>query len=170
MLYDLTVVQFSKMLRNLQTMLEKADSFAHAKKFDVGILLHARLAPDQHPLIFQIQFACDLAQAAVARLTGNASSFIFPENNETTLPHIQARIQSALDYLSRFTPQDFVDAQNREIRVERWQGRYLTGLDYGIQFVTPGFYFHITLAYEILRHNGVELGKKDFLNNLPFKD
>ena len=169
MLYDLTVVQFTKMLHNLQVMLEKADSFAQSKKFDVGILLHARLAPDQHPLIFQIQFACDLAQVAVARLTGKKNSFIFPENNETTLPEIQARIQSALDYLAHFTPEDFMGAENREIHIERWQGRYLTGLDYGVQFVTPGFYFHITIAYQILRHNGVALGKKDFLNTIPLK-
>ncbi len=169
MFYDLTVVQFSKMLNNLSAILDKGAYFAEAKKIDVDVLLHARLAVDQFNLIRQVQIACDTAKLAVARLTGKADSAPKHEDNEKTLPELQARIQSVLGYLASFTQQDFAQAATQKITQPRWEGKYLTGHEFAIQHAIPNLYFHITTAYAILRHVGVDVGKKDYLGAMPYK-
>lgn len=167
MLHELTVVQFSRMLTNLNLLLDKAAASAEARKFKVEVLLQARLAPDQFHFIRQVQIACDTAKLGVARLTGKTAPT--HEDNETTLDQLKTRIAETLDYLASVSPQDFAGAEERQVSQQRWEGKYLTGTDYVVQYAVPNFYFHVTTAYAILRHNGVDLGKKDYLGALSFK-
>ena len=120
MLYDLTVVQFSKMLTNLTAILSKAELAAEAKKYDVSVLLNSRLAPDQFNLIRQVQIACDTAKLGVARLAGVADSAPKHQDQETSLPELQQRITDTLAYLATFTPEMLADAAGRQITQPRW--------------------------------------------------
>jgi hypothetical protein len=169
MLYDLTVVQFDKMLGNLSSFLDKGAAYADSKKFDVTVLLNSRLAPDQFNLIRQVQIACDTAKLGVARLTGKVESAPVHPDTETTLAELQARIKAVREYLSGFSKEDFAGAEERKVSQPRWEGKYLTGYEFAIQHAIPNLYFHVTTAYAILRHNGVDLGKKDYLGNIPYK-
>ncbi|HSB98114.1 MAG TPA: DUF1993 domain-containing protein [Spongiibacteraceae bacterium] len=169
MLYDLTVVQFSKMLGNLSAVLAKGEAFAAAKKVDMSALLNSRLAVDQFTLIRQVQIACDTAKMGVARLLGKEDSAPKHEDNETTLAELQARIKSVQDYLASFSETDFAAAVTQKVSQPRWEGKYLTGTEFAIQHAIPNIYFHVTTAYAILRHCGVEIGKKDFLGPMPYK-
>lgn len=169
MLYDLTVVQFSKMLKNLSTILDMGAEFATTKKIDVSVLLNSRLAPDQFNLIRQVQIACDTAKLGVARLAGKVDSAPKHEDGDASLPELQARIQSVLDYLATFSEKDFAEAETIKVSQPRWEGKYLTGLEFAIQHAIPNLYFHITTAYTILRHNGVDVGKKNYLGAMPYK-
>jgi hypothetical protein len=169
MLYDLTVVQFSKMLKNLSAVLAKGELFAESKKIDTSVLLNSRLAVDQFNLTRQVQIACDTAKLGVARLVGKESSAPKHEDNETTLAELQARIQSVQDYLAGFSEADFSAAATQTITQPRWEGKYLTGTEFAIQHAIPNIYFHITTAYAILRHCGVDVGKKDYLGPMPYK-
>lgn len=167
MLYDLTIPQFTKMLRNLNHLLGKAATHAETKKFDVSVLLHSRLAPDQFNLIKQIQIACDSAKLCGARLSGVAAPV--HEDNETTLVQLTSRIDDVVKYLGTLSAKDFAGAETKHISQPRWEGKYLTGYEFAVQHAIPNVYFHITTAYAILRHNGVEIGKKDYLGELPYK-
>lgn len=169
MLYDLTAIQFSKMLKNLSLILEKGEVFANLKKVDMAVLLNSRLAPDQFNLIRQIQIACDTAKIGVARLTGNLETVPKHDDTETTLPELQARIASVIEYLAQFTEADFADAATIHVSQPRWEGKYLTGYEFAIEHAIPNLYFHVTTAYAILRHNGVDVGKKDYLGPMPYK-
>ena len=168
MLYELTVIQFSKMLTNLDLILDKASAYAETKKFNPSVLLNARLAPDQFHLIRQVQIACDTAKLGVARLIGKTAPV--HEDNETSVAELKARIHDVLDYLSGIKPEDFEGAKERSISQPRWEGKYLTGFEYAVQHATPNLYFHVTTAYAILRHKGFDLGKKDYLGAMPFKN
>lgn len=167
MLYDLTVSQFIKGLTQINTFFEKAAHYAETKKFDVEVLLNTRLAPDQFPFIRQIQIACDTAKLGVSRLT--AKDAPTHDDSEKTLADLKARIESTIAYLQKFTAEDFSGADTRHITTPRWDGQYLTGSEYAVQHVVPNFYFHITTAYAILRANGVDVGKKDYLGPMPYK-
>ncbi|GHG67000.1 hypothetical protein GCM10010919_15360 [Alishewanella longhuensis] len=169
MFYDLTVVQFSKMLQNLSAILNKGATFAESKKIDVAVLLNARLAPDQFPLIRQVQIACDTAKLGVARLTGKTDSAPKHADDETTLEQLTQRINDTLAYLASFSEADFANAASQKVSQPRWDGKYLTGEEFLIQHVLPNLYFHITTSYAILRHNGVDVGKKDYLGAMPYK-
>lgn len=167
MLYDLTVPQFTKTLNNLTNMLGKASTYAETKKFEMDVLLNARLAPDQFNFIRQVQIACDTAKLCGARLTGKEA----PKHDDTekTLAEVKARIDSTLQYLNTLKASDYTGAETKHITQPRWEGKYLTGYEYVLHHAVPNFYFHITTAYSILRHNGVDVGKKDFLGELPYK-
>lgn len=167
MLYEITIPQSIKMLKNLNAILEKAATHAENKKFDVQVLLHARLAPDQFPLIKQIQIVTDTVKLCASRLTGADAPV--HDDKESTLPELTNRIGSVIQYLSQFSAKDFEGAEQKKISQPRWEGKYLTGYEFVIQHAIPNMYFHITTAYSILRHNGVDIGKKDFLGELPFK-
>ncbi|XDD51717.1 DUF1993 family protein [Leptospira sp. WS92.C1] len=167
MLYEITILQFTKMLQNLARLLEKAAAFSETKKIEVEVLLNSRLAPDQFHLIKQIQIATDTAKLGVSRLTGKDAPK--HDDQEKTLPELQARIQSVLEYLSTFTEKDFGESEEKKVSQPRWEGKYLTGKEFAIQHAIPNFYFHITTAYSILRHNGVDIGKKNYLGDMPFK-
>lgn len=167
MLYDITVTQYSKMLDNLSRILDKAAQYAEIKKFNVDVLLNSRLAPDQFNLIRQVQITCDTAKFGAARVCGKEAPS--HPDTEVTLAELQARIKTVQDYLASFTPADFAGAENRHVSQPRWEGKYLTGVEFVIQHSLPNIYFHITTAYSILRNNGVDVGKKDFLGNMPLK-
>lgn len=167
MLFEMTVAPSMKALHNLNLILDKGAAFAATKKIDMEVLLNSRLAPDQFNLIRQIQIACDTAKFGASRITGkDAPSH---DDNEKTLPELKARIESVITYLSKFTADDFKGAEARHVTTPRWEGKYLTGTEYAIHHVIPNVYFHVTTAYSILRHNGVEIGKKDYLGEIPFK-
>jgi uncharacterized protein len=169
MYYDLTIVQFSKMLGNLREILNKAAAHAETKKFDATVLLNSRLAPDQFNFIRQIQITCDTAKLGVARLTAKTDTVPVHADTETTLAELHARIQSVQDYLGSFAPADFAETATVKVTNPRWEGKHLLGYEFLIQHVIPNFYFHLTTAYAILRHNGVEIGKKDYLGAMPYK-
>ena len=169
MIYDLTIVQFSKMLINLSAILDKASAFAEAKKIAPEVLLNSRLAPDQFNLTRQVQIACDTAKLGAARVAGKADSAPKHEDTETTVAQLQARIQEVINYLATFKPEDFTNAASQQVSQPRWEGKYMSGVEFAIQHATPNIYFHISTAYAILRHNGVDVGKKDYLGTMPYK-
>ena len=167
MIYELTVPHYIRGLQNLTKILDKAAAYADQKKFDAEVLLQSRLAPDQFPLMRQIQIACDTAKLGSARLTGkDAPAF---EDNEKTLSEARTRIEKTISYLKSLSPADFNGAENRKVTTPRWEGKWLTGLEFVQYHALPNFYFHITTGYSILRHNGVDVGKKDYLGEMPFK-
>lgn len=167
MIYKIAIPQFTKMLRNFLLILDKGEKFAELKKIDVSVLLNSRLAPDQFNFIRQVQIICDTAKLAAARLANKEA----PTHTDTeqTLPELKARIESVISYLGSFTDKDFSGAEERRISQPRWEGKSLSGEEFFIQHAIPNFYFHLTTAYSILRHNGVEIGKKDYLGEMPYK-
>lgn len=167
MLYDITIPAFIKGLRNLLNILEKGAGFADSKKIQMDVLLNARLAPDQFHLIKQVQIVTDTAKLCAARLTGAQAPT--HDDGEKSLSEVQARIHSVISYLETFSKDQFKDASAKHITQPRWEGKYLTGEEYVLHHALPNFYFHITTAYSILRHNGVDVGKKDFLGAMPYK-
>jgi hypothetical protein len=166
--YDLAVPQLTKMLRNLDAVLGKGLAFSEGKKIEMSVLLNSRLAPDQFNLTRQVQIACDSVKLGVSRLTGKDAPV--HDDKETTLPELSKRIQDVVGYLGKFSAKDFDGALERKVTTPRWEGKWLTGQEYLIQHVIPNTYFHITTAYSILRHNGVDVGKKDFLGEMPYKN
>ena len=166
-LFDLTVPQLQKMLRNLDAWLVAAEKHADVKKFPVENLLTARLAPDQFTLVRQVQTACDNAKFLPGRLTGK--EWPKHEDTETTFEQLHARIAAVQSYLDTFKPADFEGAEARKITLPWTEGKWMTASEYLIQFAMPNFYFHVVIAYEILRHNGVELGKRDYIGGIPLK-
>lgn len=167
MIYDLTAVQFAKVLGNLETILTKAAGFADGKKVEFDVLLQSRLAPDQFNLLRQIQIATDTAKLGVVRLTGKEAPS--HDDKEKSLPELKARLQSVIAYLNTVGAKDFQGCEEKKITTPRWEAKYMNGYDFAIQHVIPNFYFHVTTAYSILRHNGVDIGKNDYLGKLPFK-
>lgn len=167
MIYDITIPAFLKTLGNLQKILDKAAAFADAKKIAPEVLLQSRLAPDMFPLMRQIQIVCDTTKLGAARLAGKEAPV--HDDKEVTLAEAKARIDSVVSYLKTFKPEDFKGAEERKISQPRWEGKWLTGTEYTLHHVLPNLYFHTTTAYAILRHNGVEIGKKDYLGDMPYK-
>ena len=167
MTYSIVIAQFTKMLQNLNKILDKANGYADSKKFEMDVLLNARLAPDQFNFIRQIQIATDTAKLGVSRLTGKDAPK--HEDNEKTLADLKTRIDQVIQYLGTFKADDFKDIKSVKVTQPRWEGKYLHGDEYFVEHVIPNFYFHISTAYSILRHNGVDIGKKDYLGELPFK-
>lgn len=167
MIYELTIPQFTKMLQSLSGILEKGAKYAESKKVGFETLMQTRLAPDQFPLVKQVQMACDTAKLSVARITGKDAPA--HTDNETTLAELKTRIDSVIAYLATFKDSDFTGTKDRRITQPRWEGKYLNGDEYLLQHAIPNLYFHITTAYAILRNNGVDVGKKDYLGPMPFK-
>ncbi|MEO1272756.1 MAG: DUF1993 domain-containing protein [Myxococcota bacterium] len=156
-----TIGQMTQMLKNLKGFLAQGEALATAKKFDSTNLLHARLVPDMFPLTRQVQAACDTAKFTASRLSGKEAPK--HEDNEQTLEELQARIDATVAYLEGFTAEDFEGGLERRITLPFRPGYYAIGQDYLLQFGVPNFYFHVTTAYNILRHNGAELGKIQYL-------
>ena len=153
---------FNRMLSNLSHLLDKAAAFAEAKKFDPANLLNYRLAPDMLPFTRQVQIACDAAKNGAARIAGvEAPKF---EDNEASFPELKARIQKTLDFLAT-VPADKLDGtEDKEYTFPVGPGTHtMKGEAYLTTWVLANMFFHITTAYAILRHNGVEVGKRDFL-------
>lgn len=162
-LYNASVPQFAKMLSNMERWLDKAAEHATARKFDVDTLLAARLAPDQYALVRQVQAACDSAKLGCARLTGKDAP-VHPDT-ETTLAQLKARIQAVVAFLGTLTPADFEGAAARPVTLHFMPGMVISGTDYFNEMAIPNFYFHATTVYAILRNNGVDVGKRDFIGS-----
>ena len=157
-----------QMIANVEAWLEKGVGHANAKAFDPAVLLDARLAPDQYPLLRQIQSVCDSAKFTAARLADKEPPK--PPDTEQTLDEIRARIRTCKAYLDTFKPADFEGAETRLVPVAFMPGKVLTGLDFLFELQLPNFFFHATTAYAILRHNGVNLGKIDYIGSLSVRD
>jgi len=164
-LYPVCVPVFVKTLSNLKAVLEKAKAHALSHKVEEAVFVSARLYPDMLPLASQVQIATDIARGAAARLAGEEPPVY--EDNEQTFDDLVARIQRTIDYLKALDAGKFDGAATREItRPVRGQPHTFTGINYLLQFATPNVYFHATTAYGILRHNGVPLGKADYIGTL----
>ena len=160
---------FEVALTALSAILTKAEAYAEARKIDASVLLNARLYPDMFPLIRQVQVATDQAKNASARLAGVEPPRY--EDNETTMDQLKARLGKTLAYLKTLDPKQIDAAADREITFPLGptsKGR-MTGGDYLNHFALPNFYFHVTAAYAILRHCGVDMGKRDFLGTIPVR-
>ncbi|MFI5301031.1 MAG: DUF1993 family protein [Polyangiales bacterium] len=166
-MYFEAIGQMKKHLGQLDKWLEAAAAFAKAKSFEPGAFLEFRLAPDQFAFARQVQITCDTAKLVAARLSGKEA----PKNDdhEKSLDDLRTRVQWVISHLSAFTAKDFEQAATRVVTQPRWEGKTMSGANYFLEHGLPNFYFHLTTTYAILRHNGVELGKKDFLGPLTFQ-
>ena len=161
-MFDISIPPLKRALTNLSHILKMGENHADAKKIAHAVLLDARLFPDMYPLTRQVQIATDMSKGAAARLAGIEIPKY--EDNETTFTELQARIAKTITFLDTVTPAQITDSETREIVVTvRKTDLKFTGQDYLLKWVNPNVYFHVTTAYNILRHNGVELGKPDFL-------
>jgi uncharacterized protein len=163
-----TITQFAKMLENLDRWLGTASAFAEKKKFPPEVLAQSRLAPDQYELTRQVQSACDTAKYAAAYLSGQKAPS--HPDSEHTIGELRARVQTCVQYLESVKPSEYAGAAERRVTPPWLGGKWFHGADYLMQLAVPNFYFHVTTAYAILRHNGVELGKMDYLGSLPIHD
>ena len=162
------IVEMKKMLGQVDAWVEKSVAHAEKKTFDPNVLLTLRLAPDQYPLVRQVQSACDSAKFAAARLAGKEA----PKHpdTETTVAEIRERLKSVIGYLGTFKEEDFKTSDTRMIPLTFMQGKGMLGKDYLVEMAQPNFFFHAAHAYAILRHNGVDVGKMDFIGPLTLKD
>jgi hypothetical protein len=163
-----TVAQFAKMLENLDRWLGAAISFAEKKHVEPDVLAGARLAPDQYELVRQVQSACDAAKYAAAYLSGQQAPS--HPDTEKTIAELRARIQTCVKYLRSVAAPAYAGAGERRVAPPWLQGKWMRGDAYLTEVGIPNFYFHATTAYDILRHNGVELGKRDFIGSMPVND
>lgn len=163
-MYFETIGQMKKTLGQLEKWLDAAGAHAKAKSFDPNVFLTQRLAPDQFAFTRQVQVACDTAKLGAARLCGKEA----PKHADTeqSLDELRERVKSVIAYLDGFSAADFEGAATRQVTQPRWEGKFMLGADYFLEHVLPNFYFHSTHVYAILRHNGVSVGKRDFLGPL----
>jgi hypothetical protein len=163
LVYDLAIATMQHSLRNLDAIVTKAEQYVAAdKNLEPETLIQARLYPNMRPFIFQVCVATDTAKGAAARLTGRPVPS-WPDE-ETTFADVHQRLGKAIDYLASFAPEDFAGSESRPIELKLGPHEMkFTGASYIADFVLPNFFFHVTTAYNILRHNGVAIGKVDFL-------
>jgi hypothetical protein len=161
-MYQASVPVFIRMLNNLSAILDKAAAHAEAKKISPPVFLSARLSPDMLPFTFQVQTATDHAKGCTARLAGiEAPSF---PDTEASFPELKERIAKTITFLKSVKPEQIDGSEERPIHLKlRTREIHFTGQPYLLSFALPNFFFHVTTAYAILRHNGVELGKLDFI-------
>ena len=155
-------------LKRLDHQLDKAEELAKAKKFDVQILLGSRLAPDMKIFSYQVQSACDYVKAAAGWLSGQHPPK--HQDDEITLDDIRARIRKTIEFVESITEEQYVGAQDRQVKLSWQPGKVIFGADYLTQVTVPNVYFHLAMAYAILRHNGVDIGKMDFLGPMNLVD
>lgn len=164
-IYDAAVPPMIRMLQNLSKILDKAVAQAKEKDMPASALLDARLAPDMHPLPRQIQMVSDAAKGCAARLAGVEAPSMPDE--EKTFAELQQRITKTIDFLKSVKPEQMVGAEDRTITIKTPNRTFeMSGRDYVTGFATPNFLFHVTTAYAILRHKGIEIGKMDFLGGV----
>lgn len=162
MMYDASVPVLLNFLKGLSAILKKAEAHCTAKKIDPEALLKARLFPDMFHLTKQVQLVSDFAKGIGARLTGTANPSY--ADDEKTFDELQARIAKTVDFLSSLKKEQFADAAGRTVTIKvGGNDMNFTGGEYLMGYGLPNFYFHLATAYNILRHNGLELGKKDFM-------
>jgi hypothetical protein len=161
-MYEASIPVLKRFLSNLSVILTKASTYADARKIDHSVLLNARLFPDMYPLVKQVQIASDQAKGAAARLAGvEIPKF---EDNESSFAELHERIAKTIAFLDTIKPEQLEGSESRDIVLTlRDRKLEFKGLQYLLTWVQPNFYFHVTTAYDILRHNGVEIGKRDFM-------
>lgn len=163
--YDQSVARMAHMLKNLDGIVSKAEAYAEENDIEPSALLRARLFPTMRDFIFQVQVATDMAKSSAARLAGKD----VPKwaDDEETFADVHGRIRKALDYLADFKPEDFDGCETREFELKLGSHTVpFTGKTYLLGFVLPNFYFHATTAYDLMRHNGLPLRKRDFLGEI----
>lgn len=160
--------QFKKQLGQIDKWLEAATSFAKEKKFEPDTFLSFRLAPDQWAFARQVQTTCDMAKVSASRLTGKEAPT--HADDEKTIEELRARVKSTIAYLDSLTEKDFEGAATRSVTQPRWEGKTMSGADYFREHAQPNFFFHLTTTYAILRHNGVSIGKRDFLGAISLRN
>jgi hypothetical protein len=165
-MYYQAVRQCSEALKNFETCLDKAEQYAKHKSFDVTLLLRSRLAPDMLPLIYQIQSACDYAKGGAAWLSGQTPPK--HEDNEQTVEELRVRIRKTAVFIETVNEDQYEGAADRKVDLSWKPGNVLGGGDYLLQMVVPNVYFHLSMAYAILRNNGVDIGKMDFVGTVNF--
>lgn len=167
-MYNITVPEFKRSLLALQAILVKAEAFVAEKKITDSVLLGAFLAPDQFSFVKQVQIVCDGAKGTAARLAGVEIPKM--EDNEVTLKELEARIDKTVAFLDTLKEEQFEGAEEREIPIYFFPGKALSGLEYVNTLGLANFYFHLTTAYSILRHNGMNIGKTDYMGQVEFHD
>jgi hypothetical protein len=161
-MYDFSIPVLTRGLTNMSAILDKAAVQAAAKKFDCAVLAQARLYPDMYPLVRQVQIACDTAKGAAARLAG--IEVPKHEDTEVTFAELKARIAKTLDIVKSVTAAQLKDAESRAVEIKFPNGSWkFTGIAYLNDFALPNFFFHVSMVYALLRKNGIEIGKSDFL-------
>lgn len=163
-MYQASAVSFANVLTNLIAVLKKGEAHALAKKIEPSVFVNARLAPDMFPLVRQIQIATDMSKGCVSRLAGLEPPKY--EDNEQTFADIYARLEKTIAHINSIKPAQIDGSEDRKIELQQRNGtRTFKGMGYLLDYVYPNFYFHATTTYAILRHNGVELSKSDFMGN-----
>ena len=163
-IHELLVPSVNRFLGSLDKILDKAAEFAKRKEIDPSVLLNARLACDMFPLTRQVQIACDMVKGGAARLSGTEVPKF--EDNETSIDELKERVAKTRAFVNSIAADKYAGGEKREIVLQMRRGDMkFIGVDYLRDFVLPNFHFHLTSAYAILRHNGVELGKQDYLGN-----
>jgi uncharacterized protein len=163
-MYAASVPRFIHILRNLSAMLDKAHAHVQARKIDPAALTTFRLFPDMFPLSRQVQVACDVSKGAVARLAG--VEVPRHEDTEQTFPELQARIAKTIDFINAVRPEQVDGSEDRDFTIKLGRRDYpFKGMQYLLNYAYPNFYFHAATVYNILRHNGVEIDKKDFVGD-----
>jgi hypothetical protein len=161
-LYGTARTSVTRAMNNLAAILDKALASAEARKFDPSVLLNSRLAPDMFPLVRQVQIACDFAKGPMARLAGIENPKF--EDVETTFGELKSRITRTIEFVNSVPEASFAGAEDRDITIQAGsQALEFKGLPYLIGFALPNLNFHLSMAYAILRHNGVDIGKRDYI-------
>ena len=164
-MYQASAPRFVHMLKNLSSMLDKAQAHAEARKIDPAALTTFRLYPDMFPFSRQVQVACDVAKGVAARLAG--VEVPRHEDTEQTFPELKARIAKTIAFIETIRPEQIDGSEEKDIVVKLGKQEYrFKGMQYLLNWAYPNFYFHVTTAYNILRHNGVEIGKTDYLGQI----
>ena len=163
-MYQASVPRFVNILGNLSNILDKAQAHVDAKKLDAATLTNYRLFPDMLPMVVQVQIVCDTAKGVVARLAGMDIPVF--EDNEKTLPELKARIAKTIAFIQSVKPAQIDGSEDKAIVTKRGDKEtHYKGMQFLLGHAIPNFYFHASIAYAILRHNGVEIGKRDYLGN-----
>jgi hypothetical protein len=167
--YYQIVAQCARNLKSLEVWLDTAERYATAKKFDVGVLMTGRLAPDMKDFIYQVQSACDYVKGAAAWLSGETPPR--HEDSEQTIDEVRARIRKTVAFAESVAEAQYAGAGERKVSLSYApQGKVISGEDYLLQIAVPNIYFHLAIAYALLRHNGVDIGKMDFLGPIDWMD
>ena len=167
-MYHQVISQCTMTLTNLETCLDKAEQHAAAKKFDAGVLMTSRLAPDMKNFTYQVQSACDYVKAAAAWLSGQKPPK--HEDNEQTIDDLRARVRKTVAFAESVREAQYGGASERKVKLSWAPGKVIGGEDYLLQMTIPNTLFHVAMAYAILRHNGVDVGKTDFLGPINLVD
>jgi hypothetical protein len=168
-MYYQAITQCTQAVKNVEAWLDKAEEHAAAKHFDLGVLMTGRLAPDMKPFIYQVQSACDYLKAAAAWLSGQNPPK--HEDTEQTVDEVRSRIRKTVAFVESVTEAQYDGAAEQRISLSfAPAGKVLVGPNYLLQMTIPNVYFHLAMAYAILRHNGVDVGKMDFLGPINWVD